>query len=182
MPRNRTDLFVGIGSPHGDDQVGWHVAERLRGRLSSVDGILIRRAILPIDLVDWLDEIGHLHVCDACQSGAPPGSLHRWDWSAAGRMDADGPSPFDNFSLLRSTGTHNCGLGEVLCLARKLGCLPSRVTVWGVEAAQFEPNNPLSGQLQTAISQIVATILPEIAGQRSAMRPEQSQAQSFTPA
>lgn len=181
MASRKTDLFVGIGSPHGDDQVGWLVAEQLREHASCVDGILIRCAILPIDLLDWLDGIGHLHVCDACQGGALPGLLHRWDWSAAGRREVDCSWPFDNLTVLRSAGTHKCGLREVLRLAGKLGCLPSKMTVWGVEAAQFEPNNPLSGQLETAISRIVATILPELAGHQGAMRPEQSQTQSLTP-
>jgi hydrogenase maturation protease len=171
MATRKTDLFVGIGSPHGDDQVGWLVAEQLREHASCVDEILIRCAILPIDLVDWLDGIGHLYVCDACQIGALPGMLHRWDWSAAGRKEMVGSSPFDNFTVLRSTGTHNCGLGEVLRLARKLDCLPSEVTVWGVEAVQFKPSNPLSGQLETALSQIVGTILREFAAHRSALRP-----------
>lgn len=166
MALETSALFVGMGSPHGDDQIGWLVADRLREQVPPLTGVLIRRAIVPIDLVDWLDGFGHLYVCDACKTGAPLGELRRWDWPFARHVGTDDLWAFDDFGVLRSTGTHDCGLGQVLCVARKLNWLPSRVTVWGIEAAEFEPNSPLSEQLRNAIPRIVDTILQELSNNR----------------
>ncbi len=76
-------LFVGIGSPHGDDQAGWLLADLLRGQFASAGGILVRQAVVPADILDWLNGVEHLHVCDACTTGSPAATLHRWEWNVA---------------------------------------------------------------------------------------------------
>src|SRR5688572_26163325 len=48
-------LVVGIGSDHGDDRVGWLVADALQTRAPA--DVSVRHAKTPLDLLDWLDEI-----------------------------------------------------------------------------------------------------------------------------
>jgi hydrogenase maturation protease len=113
-------LFVGLGSPHGDDQVGWLVAERLDA--GPPPGWAVRRATVPLDLFDWLGGIGRLVLCDACTGGGRPGQLHRWRWPDATIA-----------GLLRPLGSHDFGLQDVLRLADTLGELPPETVLWGIE-------------------------------------------------
>ncbi len=153
-------LFVGIGSPHGDDRVGWMVADELLGR-----AIAVRKASTPSQLLDWLDRIDRLIVCDACQpvanrqvqatgdsappadtSTASPPNVHCWKW------------PTLNVAQLRSAGSHAFGLPQVLELADKLGKLPDGVVVFGVEGTRFDAFAELSANLQANFERIVSEI------------------------
>jgi hydrogenase maturation protease len=169
MDGSELRLFVGIGSPHGDDHAGWVIADRLRERVTSWSDVLVRRAAVPMDLLDWLDGVGHLHICDACYSGTPPGTLRRWDWFTArndwGR-NANRP-PLETFAALRSTGSHDCGLRQTLLLGERLGRLPSEVTIWGIEGREFGPAQSLSAEIQAALSPIVGIVFAELTGGRN---------------
>ena len=63
---------------HGDDTAGWRVVELLRSVL--IDGVELHCAAHPIDILEQLQGISDLHVCDACRGGQPRGHLHRWQW------------------------------------------------------------------------------------------------------
>ena len=60
-------LVVGIGSPHGDDQAGWLVVERLRDLLpkSSAE---FHVAQSPTDLLNWLEDHETLFLVDAIEA------------------------------------------------------------------------------------------------------------------
>ena len=173
MGGRKIELFVGIGSPHGDDQAGWVVADRLRKQGNSLRDVLVRRAVVPIDLLDWLDGVGHLHLCDACQNEAPSGTLHRWQWPAAANERSNDAWPLEGLGALRSTGSHDCGLGQTLLLAERLRRLPSEVTVWGIEGRHFEPHQLVSDEIQAALPAIVSTVLAELS-RRQSTRPDES--------
>lgn len=152
--KNRV-LFVGLGSPHGDDQVGWRVAESLR-----VQGqIDVRQAAIPADLLHWLDHIEALYLCDACRGRGTIGSLHRWAYrrGESGRVEL-----LAAVARLRSTGSHNLGLGQVLDLAERLGILPEVIVLWAVEGGSFGMGQPLSSELKKQLPGIVHTIEYEI--------------------
>jgi len=157
--RKKSRLFVGIGSPQGDDQVGWMIAEGLLQDVDSSENIVVRRASVPLDLMDWLDGIDCLHVCDACQGASPPGTLRRWDYTATTPAPGDRqrePRSRPAFASLRSTGSHDFGLIAVLDLADRLGRLPSQVVVWCIEGRHFEIGQTLSPE--------IVRILPEVKG------------------
>jgi len=116
---------------------------------------------VPIDLLDWLDGIDCLHVCDACQSNAPPGTLHRWEYSAATPAHPNrecGASRPAVLAGLRSTGSHDFGLATVLELANRLGCLPLQVVVWGIEGRRFEIGVKLSPEMIGIVPEVAAAV------------------------
>lgn len=158
----KTRLFVGIGSSLGDDQAAWAIVDRLLKQTASSGDTLVRRASVPLDLIDWLDGIDCLHVCDACQGDAPPGTLHRWDYSAAPPAFSDRqrerPGP-QYFVSLRSTGSHDFGPIAVLELADRLGLLPSHVVVWGIEGRRFEIGQTLSPELISRLPDVEGAII-----------------------
>jgi hydrogenase maturation protease len=152
-------LFVGIGSAHGDDQAGWIVADRIRTHFASEKRVLVRQAVIPADVLDWLNGVDHLHLCDACQTGSPPGTLHRWEWNLASRVEL---TDANGHHVLRSSGSHDWGVAHTLKLAERLAIAPLRVTLWGIEGRHFEPQHSLSAEIQRALPSIVGELLTEL--------------------
>ena len=148
-------LVVGVGSPQGDDQAGWLVADRLTAHhtdAGSPPGWTVRRARIPLDLLDWLDGVDRLVICDACEALGEPGQLHCWTW----------PDPA--IAACRSLTSHDFGLPSVLQMAGALGRLPRQVTIWGIEMTGSEmngreqPHEPAL-ELHAAVARAVAEIL-----------------------
>ncbi|NQV27429.1 MAG: hydrogenase maturation protease [Rhodopirellula sp.] len=155
---SRRTLLVGIGSRHGDDQIGWLVAESLRPvTAANVD---VRQASTPSQLLDWLDGVDRLIVCDACQRYGGSclenddvkknSSLHRWEW------------PTLEVSSLRSAGSHAFGLPQVLQLAERLNRLPPVVVVFGIEASRFDAFTDAQPQLLEQLTGIAELVLEEL--------------------
>lgn len=149
-------LFVGIGSPHGDDRIGWVVADDLarfarcgsigEGSVAGPPVPAIRKASSPADLLDWLDDIDRLVVCDACRANGPPGTVSRWVWPEP-PIEREHPS-----------GTHQLGLASVLDLASVLGRLPGETVIWGVHIESLEQRPDLSDAVATALAGMVKRI------------------------
>lgn len=137
-------LFVGVGSDHGDDRVGWLVAEDLKSRFRG--GVLIRQAKAPLDLLDWMDGVRCLAICDACRGIGPVGTWMRCEWPVV-------EAPF-----VRAASSHALGLIDTLRLACQLGYLPQEVLLWGVEIASDQPGDPLTVEVAAAISAIVGDV------------------------
>lgn len=65
MSRNLNSLVVGIGSSHGADTIGWQVARWLASEhIAHWD---VKLAIVPSDLLDWLDGRQALALIDAAR-------------------------------------------------------------------------------------------------------------------
>ncbi len=146
----KTALFVGIGSPHGDDRAGWLVADALASL--DGDGVCVRKASIPADLLDDLNGARKLVICDAVRGAGAPGSLHQWRW----------PDP--RIAQARSSGSHDLSLSDVLQMAANLGQLPSEVIVWGIEASAVgaEPNRDISQDVQRTLPGLVKRIRCEL--------------------
>ncbi|SDJ43076.1 hydrogenase maturation protease [Aliiruegeria lutimaris] len=137
-------LHVGIGNPlRRDDGVGPWVAQRLnqtglRARIWQADGA---------GLIDLFDTEAALVLIDATRSGAPPGTLTRFDAMAT-------PLPRPLFH----NSTHEFGLAEVVEIARRLGRLPARLEVIGIEGADFTPGKGLSTTVRETARRLVSAL------------------------
>ncbi len=120
-----SQLFVGIGSPFGEDRLGWQVAAEIEQR--AVAKACIRCARAPADLLDWLAGVDRLVVCDACHDGGQAGTWRRFDWPNASIND------------VAFCGTHDLGLAATLALAEQLGLLPKQTTIWGMTTERDTP-------------------------------------------
>lgn len=139
--------FVGIGSPHGDDRLGWHVADLLSRRLG--DAAEVIKLETPIDLLARLDAAGRLVICDACQGSGAPGTICRGEWP---EMDVIGN---------RAGGSHDLGLRQTLELAAQLGRFDSvsgPIVFWTVEAAQVKPGEAISAAVMAVIPELITCI------------------------
>ena len=103
-------LIAGLGSPHGDDQLGWVAIDLLRPRLPA--GISAQKIRGGFDLIEYLDGHDAAVLIDAASPAGRPGSIRSFTW----------PCPeLDQCILLSS---HGLGLVEAIQLAEALGRLP----------------------------------------------------------
>ncbi|MGE5757027.1 MAG: hydrogenase maturation protease [Planctomycetaceae bacterium] len=131
---------VGVGSPHGDDQVGWRLAEGLADETGSgLEAVVIAD---PIDLLVHLDGCESLIVLDACRTGRPPGTVTCLTWPDGGLETTGGRS------------THGYGVASALALAHALGRLPPSVILFAVEAGVCEPAAELSPEVRRSLPEV----------------------------
>jgi hydrogenase maturation protease len=132
-------MVIGVGTRWaGDDAAGLAVARRVGGRELEGD---------PTSLLDTWAEANHVVVVDAAASGAPPGTIRRFDAH-------NGPLPA---RLMRSS-THALGVPEAIELARALGRLPARLEVFAIEGAGFTAGAELSPAVEQAVGELAASL------------------------
>lgn len=146
---NHTTLVVGIGSPHGDDRVGWEIADAI-GRQTG-GSIATRCARTPAELFDWLEGVERLDVCDAVswsanETAAEIGTVHCWRW------------PAEELERTTFRTSHGLSLPAVLSLAETLGRLPPQVRIWGVSIDAPATFDALSPALAAAVPGIAQRV------------------------
>jgi hydrogenase maturation protease len=139
---------LAIGSPHGDDQVSWHVVDRL-GR-NPLPGLHTAALNDPVGVLDYLEGCERLVLVDACRSGAEPGTVIRLVWPDARLQERE------------SASTHGFGVVKVLELAAVLGDLPSHVVLIGVEALTCAPGAEISPPVRRALPRLYRQLLTEV--------------------
>ena len=133
-------MVIGVGNAaRGDDAAGVIAARRLGGIEHEGD---------PVALLDVWRGAATVIVIDAVSSGAPPGTVHRFDATAA-------PLPTQ---LRGSSSTHALGLAEAIELGRTLGQLPARLIVYGIEGERFEAGAELTPAVAAAIEAVVEAV------------------------
>lgn len=146
-------IVIGIGNrDRGDDAAGYSVLELLRGTLPA-DVTLAGHDGDMAALISLLDGAQAAFLIDACTSGTLPGTVHRFDVTAA-------PLPQGIFSL----STHGLGLGEAVELARALGGLPPQCIVYAIEGGSFEMGAPLSPAVAAAAEAVAGKLRTELMG------------------
>ncbi len=122
-PLNTQRLVAGLGSPHGDDQLGWLVIDELLR--SRIPGVAVRKLATPHELLDHLQDVAELIVCDAA-AGGTVGQISRYIWPDL--PEALGPR----------TSSHHSGLRITLELARFLFPNLGSPQVWTITGTCWE--------------------------------------------
>ena len=120
--------IIGIGSPHGSDEVGWLVAEQLSRRPELHSSVL--SLVNPLEILDHLDDCDCLMIIDACITGAEVGSVTRLSW------------PDRRILTQQSLSSHGFGVGETLQLADRLEKLPKCVVLYCLEVSDINFQSP----------------------------------------
>ncbi|MGX2029996.1 hydrogenase maturation protease [Methylocaldum gracile] len=148
---------LGLGSPFGDDRLGWITVENLMlsdGFRALPEGLVSAEVCAPVGnhLLDAMRGASLAILIDAAQSGSAPGSVRRLD----AQQIEDGSEP---------CSSHGFGLSATLALGRALNDLPDKVIILLVEIpadAEFGPGDGLSAPVAMAIPGLVAAVLSEI--------------------
>jgi hydrogenase maturation protease len=136
-------ILIGVGNAwRGDDGAGLAVARRVR-ELSPA-GVEVREVEGDATaLVEAWSGAEGVVVVDAAESGAPPGTVRRFDARTR-------PLPARS---LRSS-THAFGVADAVELARALDRLPARLDVYAIEGASFAAGERLSPAVERAVAEL----------------------------
>ena len=141
---------IGVGSPLGDDRLGWLAAEALRVSPDIVAAgagavsIVVRDRPGFMLLSDW-HGADKVVLIDAVCCGAVPGSLRV--------LSADEIVSGDT-----TLSTHGFGVATAVELARALGHLPPQLVLYGLEIDRGHTGDDLSPRVQQAFTGFVATL------------------------
>jgi hydrogenase maturation protease len=145
-------LVIGVGNPdRGDDGAGPAVARLLQGTLPAAVAVVAANGEATA-LVERLADADRAVLVDAAQSGAPAGTVRRFDAAAA-------PLPHGSGGV----SSHGFGLAAAIELARALGQLPRRCVVYAIEGASFAAGAPLSPAVAAATAEVAGRIRTELA-------------------
>lgn len=150
---NNRIRVIGVGSPFGDDRLGWAAAESLQ------HSSLLRELEAGRVAISTLDRPGALlpmHwrnadiviLLDAVRSGAAPGTRHRLDMGDLAGVGAP-------------CSSHGFGMVSAIELARVLGDMPARLLLRGIEADPLWTGFSLSPAVAHALPSLVADIADE---------------------
>ncbi len=135
---------IGVGNrDRGDDGAGPEVARRLAARALPDTHVMELDGRLGA-LFDAITCGRRVVVVDAMSSGAPPGTVRRFDAIAA-------PLP----AVFGSISTHGFGVAEAIELARTLGRLPDSLEVIGIEGARWEFGAGMTAEVERAVADVV---------------------------
>jgi hydrogenase maturation protease len=137
-------IVIGVGNAwRGDDAAGLAVARRLRELAPA--GVQVREVEGDASaLVDAWAGADHAVVVDAAATGAPPGTVSRFDALA-------GPLPARS---VRSS-THAFGVPDAIELSRALGRLPGSLEVYAIAGESFIAGDRLSPAVERAVAEVV---------------------------
>ncbi len=152
-------VIIGVGNEYrSDDGAGIAVARRLRALFPTGVTVLEESGEGAALIQAWQGAASVLLV-DAVRSGAPPGTLHRLDASAASV-----PTGFFHYS------THAFSVAEAVELARSLDQLPPHLVVYGIEGENFGAGLELSPAVEQAVEAMVTRLAEEVRAALSSTR------------
>ncbi len=137
-------MIVGVGSPYGDDCLGWEVVRQLRLHPKiqqlSVQDVVIQCADRPgINLLNIINQSNTAVIIDAAVSDYPPGTITRLE-----NEDLD--------TAVKSASSHDFGVLETIALGKALNQLPKRVIVLGITIGQENIEQNEFGQKKIVLS------------------------------
>lgn len=141
----KTALF-GIGSAHGDDQIGWLLVDQLQAA-DTIPAIQMEKLALPLaPLIHQLSQFEHIVVIDAAELGMQPG-----DYLFYHQADA----------LLQAGSTissHALGLAECWQIAKALKLKLPQISLFLVQLGHTAPMAAISTRLEQRIPDMLAEL------------------------
>jgi len=146
---------IGLGSPFGDDRVGWQVIELLRPGLEDIGPIELIALDRPgAALVNWMQGVDWLILIDAINPQGSPGRVVR--------LDPEAVTPPVGIPT-----SHALNLAEAIALAETLGLCPSRVEIYAIEIAGLDAQG-----LSPAAARGARNLAQRLHKQLAAQRPD----------
>lgn len=146
--------ILGIGSPFGDDQLGWEVVKLLQQRPTlhcfHPDHLSMTYCDRPgMHLLELMRSAETVFLIDAIKTGAPIGTLHRFENEAIETID-------DPLS------THALGVAAAMKMGAVLQLLPKKVVLYGIEIYDPQREPSLSKPTTEAIKSLSVRIENDI--------------------
>lgn len=141
--------IIGLGSPLGDDRLGWLAAEQLRQELSAEEASIEISDRPGVGLLSLMAGAELVIIIDALLADLPIGSLlsfHNEEIQTA-------PTPLSS---------HAFGVAEALNLGRSLACLPRQIALFGMVVDPGNQTESLSLPVQQQLPGLIQLILAYI--------------------
>lgn len=143
---------LALGSPHGDDQVAWKVADKLAGdKAVSARGLQVHKLASPFELPGYLKTGRPTIIIDACRCGSPVGTVVRFDDGCWDELPATYSS------------THGGTVRDALRLAEALDARPAVLVVLAVEIDSAEPGRALTHSGRQSVESLEQRLRAELA-------------------
>ena len=146
--------ILGIGSPFGDDQLGWEVIKILQQRPAlshfTPEKLHIACCDRPgMHLLELMRQTKTVFLIDAVKTGAAIGTLHCF-------QNEEIESVSDSLS------THALGVAEAMKMGAILHTLPKTVILYGIEIRDIQFQFALSEPIQQAIKALSRRVESDI--------------------
>ena len=151
VPGNARALVIGVGNAYRcDDRVGLDVARTVRA--SDMPGVdVLELSGEGAALLESWQSARTVILIDAVSSGAPPGTIRRFE------LPGDTmPLQFFHYS------THAFSVAEAIELARALDLLPSKLIVYGIEGGSFASGEGLSAVVERSAAHVTRQIVEDL--------------------
>lgn len=148
-------LCVGIGSPHGDDQIGWRVIEWLSMRCKESDCLTFFQS--SGSGTDWFNLIpGHNVVLfiDAINVDNIEKDFYQFD-----------ESTLHDLCTIPTPSSHAISLATSIKLAKQLNLLPANWKIYAIPISQASPLTPMSEMLEKKGEKLVGYLHEKIINQ-----------------
>ncbi|MBW4054746.1 MAG: HyaD/HybD family hydrogenase maturation endopeptidase [Proteobacteria bacterium] len=146
-------LVLGIGNlVMSDDAVGVLVAQRLQRDYRFADNVeIMDGGTLGLDLLPKLENITHLIIIDAVETGKEAGTCVRL-------YGQELP-----IALQTKISPHQMGLKDLLAVSELTGHLPKEMVLIGVQPGSIEMEIGLTADVEAQFNALVSGVLAELA-------------------
>ncbi len=152
-PSEISVLVLGIGNlVMSDDAVGVLVAQRLQRDYRFADNVeIMDGGTLGLDLLPKLENITHLIIIDAVETGTEAGTCVRL-------YGQELP-----IALQTKISPHQMGLKDLLAVSELTGHLPKEMVLIGVQPGSIEMEIGLTAEVEAQFNALVSGVLAELA-------------------
>ena len=145
---------LGIGSPFGDDQLGWNVVQLLQQCPELTQFIPDRLQLICCDrpgmyLLELMRDANTVFLIDAVKTGAAVGTLHRFE-----NQEIE--------TISNRLSSHALGVADAIKMGRVLHELPPKVIMYGLEIDDIQNQFSLSEKVMRAIRTLSTQIKNDI--------------------
>jgi len=150
--------IIGLGSPHGDDQLGWELVRLLEneGVQSSVETPLRITACATLggEVLECWKGADLAIIVDAVRGALPPGTVRH--------IILHPQHDLSEVDAVRTLTSHSIDLRALMDLAMALDEIPTRVVLIGVEVEACAPFESMSAPACAALPGLVRAVRAEI--------------------
>ncbi|MBM4175484.1 MAG: hydrogenase maturation protease [Ignavibacteria bacterium] len=144
-------LLIGIGNEfRSDDGIGILISRKIK-QLNLPNIVVIEASGEGSELIELWKNQKFVIVVDAVNSGSKPGKIFKFDVT-----EQSLPIKFFNYS------SHAFGLAEAVEVSRKLGELPERLLIYGIEGKNFSFGEKISEKVIEASDHVINLIIERI--------------------
>ncbi len=151
MTENKRIVVLGLGNLiRSDDGVGVHAVRALMQDPRIPDGVeVIEGGTTGLDLLPVIEEATHVLALDAVNTGAPGGTLVRFDLSQLGLLPG-------------SPSVHQIGFADLMEALRWLDKASKQVVLLGVQPSESGWSDALTEEVEAALPRLVQAALEEL--------------------